>query len=490
MRRLLSVLVAAGTAWGLSAGSYAQKPEDTHPPAGVVVVEEAGALKVEASVRGELLDWAALERADGGRDVYLLATTEDDPTGRRSLFRVDLDTPRLVTLASDLHEDFDALKAVDGEAGVGPELLLGRLGSFDRADGLNTDAPTLTRLASGRGLDLAADVAVRGVFGRRDVLNLPAAGLLRRFARQADGEWRLARRVGLVTRASRHRYGLRLTTPPSTLLGLPDGEVLAVGPEAVGTHRLRSELDSAAGRTEIWSRLPGAERVQWSWFHVLDGRPVLVVTTNSADKLGVLERQRLRVFSLYGDRTQAGVGPWLAAKTTSRRWQRVEPFVADVDSDGDQDLVVAQVDGLGSGKTRLEAFINTGRRGFESQTRATTIEQAPAAWHFGSDLTGDGLVDFVLLTEGRLEVYPTAGAGQRRLIERRPRWSFTGADIPRVEHSVTLGAGGVAVTDTRPTKSGQPHVLDLDGDGRGELILAENPQWGFGRLRIVSLPPE
>ena len=34
----------------------------------------------------------------------------------------------------------------------------------------------------------------------------------------------------------------------------------------------------------------------WYWYELLDGRPILVVTTNSADKLGIFEEQRLRVF--------------------------------------------------------------------------------------------------------------------------------------------------------------------------------------------------
>lgn len=475
----------------MTLGVAAREPEDTHPPAGVVVSEEAGARRIEANVRGTVLDWAALDRDDGARDVYILATTEDDPTEQRSLFRVDLEPPRLVPLATDLPKTFDRLRAIAGEGQVAPQLLLGRPGAIFAAAGLNGDAIELAPLASAAGLDLGADVPVRGKRVRPATLNLPSTGLMRRVARDSEGGWALTSRAPLVARASRRLHGLRLTTPRSTVLALDQGEVFAVGPEAIGTHRLRSLLLPANGSdpaTEAWSRLPDSESVQRSWFHLLDGKPVLVVTTNSADKLGIFERQQLRVFSLYGDRTQAGVGPWLTAKTSSRRWQHVEPFVADIDRDGDDDLVVAQVDGLGGGKTRLEAFINTGRRSFEPQTRSTTFEQPPAGWHFGSDLTGDGLADLVLLTEGRLEVYAMLPTGARRLIDRRPVWSFPGADIPREEHSVTIGTGGVAITDERHNSTGRPHVFDLDGDGRGELVLAENPQWGFGRLRIVFLP--
>jgi hypothetical protein len=304
--------------------------------------------------------------------------------------------------------------------------------------------------------------------------------------------WGLAWQRRLTTRASRHRYGLRLTTPPSTLLRLASGDVYAVGPEAVGHRRLRSTMlpadTSAAPASEVWSRLPGSERVQWSWFHVLDGRPVLIVTTNSADKLGIFERQQLRLFSLYSDRTQSGVGPWLTAETTSRRWQRVEPFVVDVEGDGDEDLVVAQLDGLGDGKVKIEAFLNSGSRRFEPRTRSTVLQRPPAGWHFGTDLTGDGLGDLVLHSEGSLLIYAALAGDSRRLLAKNPHWAFSGPDIPRVERSVEIGSGGVAVTGERPPTTGKPTVIDLDGDGRPELLLAENPRWGFGRLRVVFLP--
>ncbi|NNL65896.1 MAG: VCBS repeat-containing protein, partial [Myxococcales bacterium] len=320
----------------------------------------------------------------------------------------------------------------------------------------------------------------------------PAVGRLRRYsARSGTVD---ATEYSLPRRASRHLDGLRLTSPRSALLRLGEDALYAAGPEPVGDRRLRTTLISIAStpedeRREAWSRLPTPERVQWSWFEVLDGRPVLIVTTNSAKKLGVLERQNLRLFSLRGDRTQAGAGPWLTAQTSSRRWQRVEPWVVDIEQDGDEDLVVAQFDGLGSGKVKLEAFVNAGDRRFLARSRRTVIERAAASWHFGDDLTGDGLPDLVLYSEGALEIYPALDSDSARLVARRPRWSFAGGDIPRVEHSVELGAGGIAVHDDRPSEIGVPRALDVDGDGRRELLLAENPQWGFGRLRVVFLPP-
>lgn len=486
---LAALLLALATALDPDAGWGADEEyADTHPPAGVVLTTPSGARHYEAIVRGRLLDWAALELADGSRQIYLLAAPEEDPAGHHSLHRVTLDPPGLVTLADALDGGLDRLKAIDGEA---PELLIGGAGQLLRVTGLGGSELALEPIAAAPGLDLGADIPRRGDNDEEEaVLHLPSAGQLRIFSRSAGGDWLLAHRTPLPIEAERHAYGLRLTTPPTTLLRLPDGDALAVGPQAVGVHRLLSRIQPPTGGepVEYWSRLPGPEHVQWSWFQTLDERPVLIVTTNSADKLGLFERQRLRLFTLYDDRTQAGVGPWLTAETTSRRWQPVEPFVADIDDDGDDDLVVAQIDGLGGGEMRLEAFVNSGERSFEASRRRTRIELPADDWQFGTDLTGDGLPDFVLFTEGRLEIYAGEPPGRRRLVERQPRWSFPGADIPRRDNSVTVSDGGVAVSDGRPVLTARPRPLDLDGDGRAELVMADNPAWGFGRLRILFLP--
>jgi FG-GAP-like repeat len=488
VRRALGVVLTAALALPGGQSRAAEEYADTHPPAGVVRRQSPGATEYEASVRGPLLDWAVLERGDGRREIYILGAVEDDPQQLRSLYRVDLTTPGLELVSAELPTPFDRLAALDVDGDGEDDLLLGRPGHLFRVTPPDGSRPAAwTELAGGGGLDLGAALSLLGAAAPPSELVLPTVGALRRLVRDEGSAWELASRP-LAVSASRHRYGLRLSTPPSTRLALPAGEVIAVGPEAVGSHRLRSRLVAATGETrDVWSRLPGPESVQSSSFHVLDGRPVLVVSTNSADKLGILERQQLRLFSLYEDSTRAGVGPWLSRPATSRRWQPIESWVLDIDGDGDDDLVVAQLDGLGGGETRIEAFINSGRRGFEARPRATAIERPAAAWHLGADLTGDGLSDLVVLAAGALEVYPTLAAGAPRLTERRPRWSIAGSDIPRVAHSVAVGERGVAVSDERPSRIGRPTTLDLDGDGRAEILLAENPRWGFGRLRIVFL---
>ncbi len=465
-----------------AAAAFAQDPADTHPPPGVRVTRDAGATLYEASGPGIILDVAILDGEPA--QIFLLAAPEG--LERHALYRVDLKSTALVALRGDLDPAFDRLSAVDLDGDGKLELLLGRPGRLFTAGPLDGEPPPkLIKLFSAPGVDLAA--ALDAGSGRLDI---PGVGLLRRFGPTDDG-WGLLARRALPRRAARHQYGLRLTTPPTTLLTPASGRLLVSGPEVVGERRLRSRLIEADGtaQREVWSRLPEPERLQWSWFKVLDGRPVLIVTTNSADKLGLLERQRLRLFSLYGDRTQEGVGPWLERQTTSRRWQRVEPFIDDIDGDGDEDVVVLQFDGLGSGKIRADALVNNGRRGFEAAERSTVLDRPVTTWSFDGDLTGDGLTDLVVLAEGDLEVYPTVTAGRsRRLVAGKPQWTFPGAEIPREGASVEIGSRGVVVTDDRPESTGRPTLADLDGDGRSEILLAENPKWGFGRLRVVFVP--
>ena len=81
-----------------------------------------------------------------------------------------------------------------------------------------------------------------------------------------------------------------------------------------------SNLDVVLGANAIYlgPDLPAAEVVQWHRYMMLNDAPVLVLTVNSADKMGIFERQRLRVFDLRADRTRAGAGPLLEGRTASR----------------------------------------------------------------------------------------------------------------------------------------------------------------------------
>ena len=117
----------------------------------------------------------------------------------------------------------------------------------------------------------------------------------------------------------------------------------------------------------------------------------LIVTTTNADKLGIFEGKKLRVFALAADRTQAGRAPILAAQTTSHRWFPVETTIADVDRDGHDDLIVLQSDGMGGGETIVETFFGRGDGGFVTPGRRQKWELRSEGSSYGADLTGDGV---------------------------------------------------------------------------------------------------
>ena len=106
----------------------------------------------------------------------------------------------------------------------------------------------------------------------------------------------------------------------------------------------------------------------------LDGRPALAVFTYAADRLGIFDQARLRLFPLAGDRTRAGAAPALAVDTTSHRWQRAAVAIADLDADGRDDVSVAQVKGLGGGALLIETYRGLGGGRFDRRPRRVRLD--------------------------------------------------------------------------------------------------------------------
>src|SRR4029077_1692238 len=122
---------------------------------------------------------------------------------------------------------------------------------------------------------------------------------------------------------------------PATAIPVPGGEPLqVVGPEENGKLRLRTLLlDSGGSPAEPWPRLPGPENVDSFRYAALDGRPVLLVFTSDAEKLGIFAKQRLRLFPLSADRSRSGQPPALAFETETHRWFPVDTVLRDLDRD-------------------------------------------------------------------------------------------------------------------------------------------------------------
>lgn len=492
------VAVALGGVLALAAGRRAAgaAPPPAVPavaPGVARVVQSPGARRLEVSLPGHVVA-AALPRVAGGRRlIALLLAPESDRSGSRSLAVVDpAGGGSLAQPLSGLHGAADSLAALDLDADGTDELLLGEPGALSSLGPPPFATPRalvegpLVGLASVRG-------GLPGAGRGGDRLDLAEAGLLRRFhpdgrgGLAAEGSWELP------LRAAREPSGLALATPPVTAVALPGrGPLYAVGPEAVGSRRLRTllidpEAEGDARRVEAWSLLPAPERVLASWVLALDGRPALVVATADAHKLGVFDKQRLRLFTLGADRTRTGRPPAVAFETESPRWRPVLPDVADLDRDGHDDLLVVGAAGVRGKSLLARVFLGRGDGRWEDAGRSSRLDLEAYAWGWGADLTGDGLADLVAVSADHLDLYAGAADPRRGPFEARPRRSVEMATEP-AELRVDIDVGErtfEASPPPSPFAVGRPWLVDLDGDGRAEVVLISPGDKHPGTVTVV-----
>ena len=271
------------------------------------------------------------------------------------------------------------------------------------------------------------------------------------------------------TRASRQTHGIRLSSP-RILTVAGDSARLAATPQAIGKQRLRTLLLEAGATSEAWSLLPTPEDVDEARYATIDGRPSLIVSTTNADKLGIFEGKKLRIFALAADRTQAGRAPILAAQTTSHRWFPVETTIADVDRDGHDDAIVVQSDGMGGGETIVETFFGRGDGGgFVTPGRRQKWELRSEGTSYAADLTGDGVADFAVLDDEGLNVFAGTKDPRRALLAREP-----------IRVPIALGSA-------RGDSVRALHVADLDSDGKSEAILLGRVAEERDAVLVVSL---
>ncbi len=485
VKRLGALLLALASAPLLLAeGQEVSEARLSARDGGKVLVAELPGPVVSALVAGQ---------AEGKGGVFLLVRPDGEVDGERSLYFLD---PRgdgkLTLLRGGLPGGAKALEVLALEAGGEPELVLGTLGQLFSLGPLNAIAAEgpLAKRIDHPGFDLRSlspsPLRVAGM-GREIAVAEP--GFLRLYRPDGEGGVSVAARLALPLSARREPMGLAVTSPPvHRLAGIAGGpDVYASGPVRHGDRRVSSVLlDVGTGeRLEAWGRLPGAEKVEQSWYLRIDGRPCLVVTSQTADELNLLEKKRLRVFPLAADRTRAGKLPLAQLVTSITRWFDMSAEVADLDGDGKQDLLVAGPDGLQGDDLSVWAYPGLGGGRFGVQARKTQIQDAPQRWKLVGDLSEDGAADLVAVREGALEVWPTSPKGKP--LARQPSFRLELPAVARAERSVSVGAGEEGTETRRDQRGGWDDLtaVDLDADGRLEILVLATDLGGRGRLVIA-----
>ncbi len=298
-----------------------------------------------------------------------------------------------------------------------------------------------------------------------------------------------SRRYSLPVSVERKSGRLVLSSPPVRVVGSPPR--LAVGPEAHGQLRLRTLfLDPFLGPfrvptaspegdggpdpepVERWSRLPGPERVVESAVWWIDSLPVLAVVTLRADKVGIFERKKLRLFELESDRTLAGSRPAFETLTASRMWQALGGDLVDADGDGDLDLVLVQPDGFGGDKLAVDVYPGSGTVRFAAKAVRSMVPVAESWWRYGDDWTGDRVPDLVCLSSGVLRLFSGRAALKK---------GFLGPSAT-VEHTLaspTRDTGGDSERDSEEEPDQQASV------DQGVVVVRSRYSKGPDLLEVV-----
>ena len=246
-------------------------------------------------------------------------------------------------------------------------------------------------------------------------------------------------RFRLPVEVERRPTGLRLETPPVRPLGTKG--LFVAGPKSHGDLRLRTllidsrqpphEAESEAGSeagvpnpVDMWSLLPAPEKVVEARYEWLDGKPILITVTLRADKVGILEKKKLRVFELGADRTRSGRPPFFEILTSSRMWQELDLHTTDVDGDGLVDMVLLQPEGLGGNRLIVDFYRGLEGARFDTKRYRSVLPEVGEnhPWHYGTDWNGDEVADLLVLSGSRVELYPGLQEPKRRaVLEASPR---------------------------------------------------------------------
>ena len=305
----------------------------------------------------------------------------------------------------------------------------------------------------------------------------------------------------MVVNVRQDRMTLRAqTVHPVEVAG---GRVVYVTPpKSFGKTRLRTTIidpEGIAGDApvvESWARLPEPEDVlQWDHL-VLDGNPVLVVQTKTAEKLALFGEKRLRMFGLDPDRSRSGFQPLMAGVSGMNLWQGGTPWILDVNRDGRSDLVVGYWKGLKDSRVVLEVFLRDEDGGFAEKPRTTAFNVDDGERSFvayGRDLTGDGLFDLLVAADARLWLFPgTRSRNGKKLVDDEPELVLD-VNLPESdqEGSVTINIGSDGASTVQFTALSIPSFKDMDGDGVAEILMVTRGTWKSpGTFTVLLLNPD
>ena len=511
---------------GLFCVPFAMAEEGDDPPLPAIFPELAtetfeGGRRIDLH-RVPLLGYAAPRQADGSRSLLLLTRRPrtvdpdeeepvperdvcDDPTTvETSLYRLDFDRaePSLTLLRDDLPGDASSLDALDVDGDGSEEVLLFRPGQVVvlGAPGGTLAAADPEVLVDDHELSresLTPSVLRDGVTLDEPWLQVPGIGVTR-FYRPAEGSvtWAVAAEVEVNVQAFRARDGFNLFSPPAEYLGRDnDGHLVFAGQvEVVDRRRLKVSLirPEIGEVEECWARLPEPEIPIRRLPLLLNGEPVLLVTTRPAEDFGLFDEQLLRIFPLERDRSRAGREPVVAFKARANLINSVLPQLLDVNADGRQDLVLGYWKGFDLEHVALDVHLQAADGSFPSKPRSTELKVKDGSafvLSYGSDIDGDGAPDLLLVAGGQVRVHRGTPEGRQR-VEKRPGLTAPlglATFEPDGETLMLVGPDGVVVT-----VAGEPVVpraVDLDGDGRSELLIARRGEDGEGSLSLVLFDP-
>jgi len=466
------------------------------PPAPASVTRVADGWRADLYAEGTLAGWALPRGRDGRRSVVLLVGPDPKSKPRtcgpvdtapasvkNRLYRWRPEAPEtLETLSESLPEG--TLEAADLDRDGEDELFLVRAGAVDR---LRVDAGGTHAVALVADDDIARSCCTsrssRNAAGSQDrALRVDTVGAFRTYGPGPDGSLAIVSEQGLPRRVSQGSERISVASSGVEPIGLgANGRMLyATDPEPMGPRRLRALLLDPDGPAdsrslECWAQLPEPERVVDSGFVMLDHVPTLVIATTSAEKLSLFGEKGLRIYPLTADRTRMGGAATFAATTGINLWQQAIVSAQDLDGDGHDDLALAYWKGLKDSIAALEIYPG-GPKGF-SKSRTLTFDVPAGERHFldfAGDADGDGRPDLLLFAAGELLVFPGAPAASAldKPVASKPsrRIPLPGGRISTGEASVEIGLGGFQVS-RRDAGFGMPHLVDLDADGRREILL-------------------